>query len=118
MKRTFLIVATSLLIASMSDAADIELQWMGHENSTHYRIYQSVDSGATWVQVGADIPQPSPFPVDKTVGTVIQNVPEDQLVLFRASAVNAAGEVVMYHAGAWYDFRLMPPQTSALGVTK
>jgi hypothetical protein len=70
----------------------------------------------SWQQTGADVPQPSPFPADAQISALITNVPEDGVVLFRASAVRDTVELPTLDRGAWYDFRQTPPRASALSV--
>lgn len=106
-----------LLIAPLlSHAANLTLAWTGHINATHYRIYRSVDGGVTWSQDDPDIAQPVPFPASAEVTAMIQGVPEDKLVLFRASALRNTSELITHHQGAWYDHRLRPPTASQLGA--
>lgn len=112
--------ATWLLVllgsAAFAWGAEIKLGWHGHVNATHYRIYMSTDGGNIWRQTGEDISQPSPFPDDAQIRTVIHDVPEDALVLFRASSMRGDDEAMAAHKGAWYDHRLSPPNASQLSV--
>lgn len=116
MRKLLTLIMLGLCIPALAVAAEVTLQWDGHENATAYRIYQSVDGGTTWAQAGADIAQPDPFPGDAQVSVTIQDVPEDTLVIFRASAMRGLEEAIMTYKGAWYDHRLMPPGVAALAI--
>ena len=49
MKRAFLAILISLVMVSMTFAADINLQWNVSNDAESYKIYQSIDNGVTWV---------------------------------------------------------------------
>ena len=93
------IVFTLLLFATFSSAADITLAWDPVVGATGYKLYASYDVGATWILFDD---------AGNVTERAITGVPEDVLVLFRASAYNTNGETVRVEAGVWYDHRLLP----------
>lgn len=115
---TFLLslIISAVAFAQVAVAADINLEWDGHKNATHYKVYMSLNNGQSWVQAGPDIPQPDPFPANKRITVTIENVYEEGLVLFRASSVRGEHEGIMFDKGAWYDFRLTPPNAKGLSA--
>jgi hypothetical protein len=73
-------------------AGDVTLIWDASPGAASYRVYQSIDSGVTWVEI------------DETTATemTISGVPEDGLVLFKVSAMKGAHEAARDWSGAWY----------------
>jgi len=89
-----------------SFAADVLLKWEAAQFASGYKIYRSIDTGATW-DAGTD------------VGDVLEytytGVPDSGLNMFRISVYNSYGETVTSWAGAWYNGDWSPP-TNALGL--
>ena len=87
-------------------AADIDLNWDVSDGAVGYKVYQSVDTGQTWDEVG-----------DVVACTTPLVVPDSGLVLFRVSAYNNQGEVIRCDAGAWYNGDWTPPaQPTGTGI--
>jgi len=107
MKKTLIAIAI-LAMASVVMAADINLAWNASEKATGYKIYQSVDNGATW-ESGLD--------VGNVLTYIVPFVPDSGLVLFRVSAYNTKGETITYWSGAWYNGDWRPPSPAGgLGI--
>jgi len=106
MLKTLFLSLTFIFLASLALAADVDLKWDASSGAIGYKIQKSLDLGVTWL-----------VPVD--VGNVLTykylNVEENALVLFRASAYNAAGEAIRTWSGAWYDHS-KKPVTSPTGT--
>lgn len=94
MKKLILILILSVAVPCF--AADVTLDWDSVDGATGYKIQMSTDMGITW---GA------PIDVGVTKPFVYTNVPEDRLIMFRASAYNAVVESINKYAGVWYDHR-------------
>lgn len=92
-------VVLIVLFASISLAADVALKWDPSTGATGYKIQKSVDLGVTWTTA---------IDVGNVTTYVYTNVEENILVIFRASAYNAAGESVRTWSGAWFDSRKKP----------
>lgn len=84
---------SAFLFASAACAAEIIINWDAIPNASGYRVYQSVDLGATWQQV-AEV---------ATLPVTVSNVPDAGLVLFRAAAFNSADEAVRTETGFFYN---------------
>jgi len=97
-----LIIAIFMLFATGAFCADVGLSWDASPGATGYRIYVSVDNGATW---------PGITDVGNITNCVIPNVPDSGLILFKAGAYNSQGESIRSWSGAWYngDWKLNSP---------
>jgi len=84
-------------------AADVTLDWKAVAGAVGYKIYMSRDLGVTW-----------PLADVKDVGNVLVYtylaVPEDRVILFKASAykIGGTGEMVRNWSGGFYDYRQLP----------
>ena len=83
--RLKLIVFCLLLISGPAFAADVSLVWDVSAGAAGYKLYQSIDSGATW-DAGQDVGNVQSY--------TINGVPDSGLILFRVSAYNAIGETI------------------------
>jgi hypothetical protein len=97
--RALFFLAVLVLGGSVGFAADVSLKWDPSEGATGYKVQKSLDLGVTW-STGIDVGSVTTF--------VFKNVEENVLVLFRASAYNAAGESIRTWSGAWFDARKKP----------
>jgi hypothetical protein len=88
-----------MLFASVSFAVDVDLKWDPSSGATGYKIQKSIDLGVTWAAA---------VDVGNVMSFTYANVEENVLVLFRASAYNAAGESIRTWSGAWFDSRKKP----------
>ena len=86
-----LCVAVAVMASALVSADSITVSWESAPGSDGYRIYQSVDSGATWTVAASPVTPPT-----------ILEVPGDKLVLLRVSAVKGERESVNESRGAWY----------------
>lgn len=80
-----------------AQAADFTLKWDASPGATGYRIYQSVDMGATWTMI-------------QEVGAVTEVAltgQPDTLTLYRAGAFNSMGEAI-YGTRRAYSTRQVP----------
>lgn len=107
MKKLFFLLAL-ILLAYPVWAADFTLKWDESPGATGYRIYRSVDLGATWTMV-------------QEVGAVTEYTltgQPDGLMLYRAGAFNAAGENIRYTAGVfnWETAPQPPAQPTGAGI--
>lgn len=96
------------LLCVTAQAADFTLKWDASVGATGYRIYRSVDLGATWTMV-------------QEVGNVTEFAltgQPDTLTLYRCSAFNGTGEAVRYTAGVfnWASAPKPPAQPSGTGI--
>jgi len=108
MKKVLLAMVAFFFMCGMAMAVDVNLKWAAAPNSTGYKIYKSLDNGATW-DAGID--------VGLVTEHIYLGVEETGLVLFRVGAYNAAGEAISYWSGAFYNYLWMPPLTArGLGV--
>jgi len=99
MFKTLFLSLVFIFLASLALAADVDLKWEASSGATGYKIQKSVDLGVTWA-TAVDVGNVTTFKY--------LNVEENVLVLFRASAYNAAGESIRTWSGAWYDHRKKP----------
>jgi len=97
-----MIIAVFMLFASNAFCADVMLSWDASPGATGYRIYMSVDNGATW---------PGITDVGNVLTCTIPNVPDSGLILFKAEAYNSQGNAIRSWFGAWYngDWKLNSP---------
>ena len=97
-----------LTVATPAISADVVLSWNASAPATGYKLYQSVDQGATW-DAGTD--------VGNVTNHLILNVPDSGLVLFRVGAYNTFGESIRTWSGAWYngDWQL-PASVGGTGI--
>ena len=110
MRKVFWFMVGFWLIFSvgMAQAADVNLKWEASPEATGYKIYKSLDNGATW-DAGIDVGNVTEY--------IYTGVEETCLVLFRVGAYNASGEGVSFWSGAWYNKLWMPPLSAqGLGV--
>jgi len=89
----FLTALLILFFAATANAADVSLSWDASPGATGYRIYQSVDQGIIWSEIG-DVTGTS---------ALATGIADTGLVLFRISAYNTQGESVRTWSGAWYN---------------
>jgi len=108
MKKAIIILAVFALFSTLSAlsspllmAADFTLKWDPVANVTGYRVYQSIDQGATWTQT-ADVPAP-------TTDYRVLGAPDDQLIFYRVSSYTATAESSPSWRGVWFDARIKPP---------
>ena len=94
MKKLILAVLSIFLFSTVAPGADVVHKWDTTINADGYRLYQSVDNGVTWVQVGLDTTETT---------MVALGVPDSGLVLFRVSAFNAVDETIREWSGSWYN---------------
>jgi hypothetical protein len=107
-KLIWLLSLAVALLCVTAQAADFTLKWDATPNATGYRIYRSVDMGATWTMV-------------QEVGAVTEYTltgQPDALTLYRAGAFNGTGEVVRYTAGVfnWESAPQPPAQPTGAGI--
>jgi len=108
MKKVLAVLAMVLMFAGTAFAADVQLKWEASTEATGYKVYKSLDNGATW-DTGIDVGNVTEY--------TYMGVEEDTLVLFRVGAYNASGEGISYWSGAWYNKLWMPPLSAqGLGV--
>lgn len=108
MKRFLMVLVLVFGLCTVSQAADISFKWDASTGATGYKIYRSVDNGATWTMV-------------KDVGLVTEITltaqPDTGLVIYRVSAYNTVGESVRHWSGAWYNKSWEPPgQPAGAGI--
>ena len=107
-KKVLALIAGILLLAGTVFAADVNLKWNASADATGYKIYKSIDNGATF-DAGIDVGNVTEY--------LYIGVEETCLVLFRVGAYNASGEGISYWSGAWYNKLWMPPLSAqGLGV--
>lgn len=99
MFRIVFVILVFIFMVSPGLAADVTLKWDPSAGATGYKIQKSADLGVTWA-VAVD--------VGNVITYTYTNVEENALVIFRASAYNAAGESVRSWSGAWFDGRKKP----------
>jgi len=100
------IMTMVLMFAVTAFAADVTLKWEASAEATGYKVYKSLDTGATW-DAGIDVGNVTTY--------VYIGVEETGLVLFRVSAYNTSGETISTWSGAWYN-KLWQPPLSAQGL--
>jgi hypothetical protein len=99
MFRIVFLVLVFIFMVSPGFAADVTLKWDPSAGATGYKIQKSVDLGVIWS---------APVDVGNVTTYTYLNVEENALVIFRASAYNAAGESIRSWSGAWFDARKKP----------
>lgn len=99
MLKLTLIICLVAILPLTAFAAEVDLQWDPSTGATGYKLQKSTDLGVTWT---------TPIDVGNVTVYKYTNVEENTLVLFRASAYNAAGESIRTWSGAWYDHRKKP----------
>lgn len=102
--RAILIGLVIALSAITAHAGTLVVQWDTVTGAT-YRVYQSIDQGATWTKIA----ETTSMPVSLTLA-------DNVLVLLRASTVVGGVEAVRTETGIWYDGRMRPktPQNIAI----
>jgi len=111
-KKVLLIGFVNLLFLfpSMAMAAEVTILWNTQANVTGFKVEQSLDLGVTW-DVVKDVVDPI------ATSTVIANVPETGLVLFRVVAYNDVSKAIRYEAGPWYNHLWVPiPPPAGVGI--
>ena len=106
MRKLILACIFVLLLCVNAQAADITLKWDASQGATGYRIYRSVDMGATWTMV-------------QEVGAVTEFAltgQPDALTLYRVGAFNSLGDAIRYDAGAWSWAQAPKPPAPATGT--
>lgn len=101
-----LLIAVALACAGLVQAADVDYFWDTDPTVQEYRVYHSVDGGATWLG-----PTVSPtIPVTVTV-------PDSGLVILRAANWSATtGEINRPEAGIWYNGDWKPVTPANMGT--
>ena len=102
MKKLITILFMAIMLMAFSvQAADLPMAWDASAGATGYKVYVSVDNGATW-DAGVDVGNVTTY--------TYLNVPEDGLILFRVSAYNTSGaEGIRYKRYLAYDGTAGPP---------
>jgi len=104
--RKIIFILAILLFCTNVYAADITLKWDASVGATGYRIYRSVDMGATWTMV-------------QETGAVTEFAltgQPDTLTLYRVGAFNSLGDAIRYDAGAWSWASAPKPPAPATGT--
>ncbi len=115
MKKLLCVLAIMLFPVSLW-AADATLKWDEVPGAIGYKIYMSGDGGRIW-DTGTDVGMATQDPnIPSMRNYLYQNIPEDRLVLFKASAYDANIESIREWSGAWYDHRKKPLMTPGLGI--
>ena len=100
MIKVFCFLACLILWVIPAFAADVVLQWDAVTGATAYKVYISVDNGATW-NSGTN--------VGNVLTYAYTGVSDTVQVLFKVGALNAAGvETKADYMGAWWDSRKKP----------
>ncbi len=99
MKRSMFFVLGFMILAGVSFATDIKIGWDITPAATGYKVYESVDQGATWRQV---------LDTNSTNATIA--MPDHGLVLLRVSAYNRSGETIRMGSGIWFNGDWLPPK--------
>jgi len=99
MFKTLFLSLVFVFMASVTLAADVTLKWDPSAGALGYKIQKSVDLGVTWA---------ASIDIGNVLTFTYPNVEENTLVIFRASAYNAAGESIRTWSGAWFDSRKKP----------
>jgi len=99
MFKTLFLSLVFIFMVSAALAADVTLKWDPSTGAIGYKIQKSVDLGVTWLAA---------IDVGNVTTYVYTSVEENVLVIFRASAYNAAGESIRTWSGAWFDSRKKP----------
>ena len=86
------------LFPTVACAASIVIDWDADPNATSYRVYSSVDTGASW-QVAADSP---------TLPITVTGLPDTGLILLRPCAVNATQEACRTETGFFFNGDWLP----------
>ena len=102
--KIFMIIITFLFLASMTYAVEKTVEWDPVISADGYRVSISSDLGETWAQVSE---------VLAPVVIAVIDVPENQLILIRASAYNNISEEVNTYSGVWFNstWRKISPPT-------
>ena len=99
MKRIMLFALGFIFLAGASFAIDLKISWDKNPDATGYKVYESVDQGATWQQV-----------LDTNSTNTTLTMPEHGLVLIRISAYNRSGEAIRTGSGIWFNGNWLPPK--------
>lgn len=94
MKKVLVFLLGLMFIATGALAADVTLSWDASVGATSYKIQMSTDQGVTWA---AERPVPTGTTFTWTAA------PDTGLLLFRAVAVNGAGQAIRTDAGVWFN---------------
>jgi hypothetical protein len=107
MKKLILTLAI-ILYPFLAFGADVTMTWDVSPGATGYKVQMSTDKGVTWG-------------VTRDAGNVTSytwlGAPNTGLLLFRATAYNAANEAIRSDAGVWYcgDW-VVPGKPKGVGV--
>jgi hypothetical protein len=108
MRKIIVLAGLLLFLAVPLFAADVELYWDAAAGATGYKLYSSIDLGATWS---------APVDVGNVQTYTWLGVSDAVLTLFRVGAYNAQGEMIRTEAGAWYNgLWVLPALAKGLGV--
>ena len=108
MKKALLILIVSLVIVPVVNAADVIISWDPSPGATGYSVYQSIDQGGTWVKKADNV---------SGVVTVIADVPDSGLVIFKVSALRGPEEAIRDWSGGWFNGTWKPLDTpSSAGI--
>ena len=109
MKRILITIATILLLATSSLAADLHMAWDPSPGATGYKLQISTDMGASWGEIrdtGSTVPEYTWL-----------GAPDTGLVLFRVMSYNPHGEAWNTTHGVWANEAWVPPPlASGLGI--
>lgn len=87
-----LVLWSMLMGIGVAHADSVTLKWDQVIGATMYNVYISTDLGVTWQKAGSSTLPTLPLMIDGT-----------KLLLFRVTAVAAAGESIPDYRGAWYN---------------
>lgn len=102
MKKLCLAFLFMFFLASPVWAANVTLSWDAVTGASGYKLYASVDQGATW-GAGQDVGLVTEY--------TLTGQPDSGLVLYRVSAYSASGETIRTWSGAWFNADWKPPES-------
>lgn len=91
MKRLMMLGVLFIGLLTKANAGSLEVKWDLVAGAT-YRVYQSVDSGATWTKIG-----------EGTALPLVLTLPDTGLVLVRVANVLNGVEQVRFTSGFFYN---------------
>ena len=97
-----------IIFPCLAFGADVTLKWDASAGATGYKVQMSTDKGTTW--------SATRDAGDMTEYTWL-GAPSTGLLLFRATAYNAAADAIRTDAGVWYcgDW-ITPNKPTGVGV--